>query len=68
MGLQKGEFPLKLAGRVPRNGGVRKDVIPKKTAIKTLGRGVTFQDVLDHALRTDLVDNKTLTFSGTEYG
>jgi len=43
-------------------------VIPKKTAMKPLGRDVTFQDVLDIALRTDLVDNKTLTFSETEYG
>ena len=43
-------------------------VIPKKTARELLGRFVTFEDVLDAALRTDLVDNKTLTFSDTEYG
>ncbi|HTD82147.1 MAG TPA: hypothetical protein VK723_08370 [Thermoplasmata archaeon] len=43
-------------------------VIPKKSAIEALGRNVTFQDVLDIALQTDLVDNKTLTFSETEYG
>jgi len=43
-------------------------VIPKKSAIEALGRDVTFQDVLDIALQTDLVDNKTLTFSETEYG
>ena len=43
-------------------------VIPKKNAMQSLGRDVTFQDVLDVALRTDLVDNKTLTFSKTEYG
>jgi len=29
---------------------------------------VTFEDVLDVALRTDFVDNKTLTFSDMEYG
>jgi hypothetical protein len=43
-------------------------VIPKKAAMEALGRDVTFKDVLDVALRTDLVDNKTLTFSETEYG
>jgi len=43
-------------------------VIPKKAAMEILGRDVTFEDVLDVALRTDLVDNKTLTFSETEYG
>jgi len=49
-------------------GGFLWVVIPKKTARKALGRDVTFEDVLDVALRTDLVDNKTLTFSETEYG
>ena len=43
-------------------------VIPKKSAMAALGRDLTFQDVLDVALRTDLVDNKTLKFSETEYG
>ena len=43
-------------------------VIPKKTARKAFGRSLTFEDVLDVALRTDLVDNKTLTFSDAEYG
>jgi len=43
-------------------------VIPKKAAIEALGRDVTFEDVIELALRTDLVDNKTLTFSEREYG
>ena len=43
-------------------------VIPKKTAREALGQSPTFEEVLDVALRTDLVDNKTLTFSDTEYG
>lgn len=43
-------------------------VIPKKAAVEALGRDVTFEDILDVALRTDLVDDKTLTFSDTEYG
>ena len=43
-------------------------VIPKKIAREALGQRPTFEDVLDVALRTDLVDNKTLTFSDTEYG
>ena len=43
-------------------------VIPKKSAIEAPGRDVRFEDVLASALRTDLVDNKTLTFSETEYG
>ena len=43
-------------------------VIPKKTAPEALGQSPTFEEVLDVALGTDLVDNKTLTFSDTEYG
>jgi len=43
-------------------------VIPKKSAREALERDVAFEDVLDVALKTDLVDNKTLTFSDTEYG
>ncbi len=43
-------------------------VIPKKVAINELGRNVTFEDVLRAALKMDLVDNKTLTFTGQEYG
>ena len=43
-------------------------VIPKKVAIKDVGRDVTFEDVLRVALKTDLVDNKTLTFTDEEYG
>ncbi len=43
-------------------------VFPKKAAVEALGRDVTFEEVLDVALRTDLVDDKTLTFSDTEYG
>ena len=55
--------------RVIEEDGFLWVVIPKnKTAREALGRGLTFEDVLDLALRTDLVDNKTLTFSDTEYG
>ena len=43
-------------------------VIPKKSAIRDLGRDVTFEDVLQAALGMDLVDNKTLTFTDEEYG
>jgi len=54
--------------RVMEEDGFLWIVIPKKVAREALGRDVTFEDVLDAALRTDLVDNKTLTFSETEYG
>src|SRR6267143_2057810 len=54
--------------RVMEEDGFLWVVIPKKTAREALERGLTFEDVLDLALRTDLVDNKTLTFSDTEYG
>ena len=43
-------------------------VIPRKLAIRELGREVPFEDVLGTALQSDLVDNKTLTFTPQEYG
>lgn len=39
-----------------------------RSAREALGVDVTFDDLLEIALRTDLVDNKTLTFSEKEYG
>ena len=68
--MRREEIPRDLRryrGRIVEDGFIWV-VIPKKAAIETLGRDVTFEDVLDVALRTDFVDNKTLTFSDMEYG
>jgi len=43
-------------------------VIPKKTAGVKRATSVTFDQVQAAALKTDLVDNKVLSFSGEEYG
>ncbi len=50
-------------------GGALWVVIPKKTVAQRLGSDITFDRVQAAALATsDLVDNKTLTFSEDEYG
>ena len=43
-------------------------VIPKKATGKKVADGATFYQVQAAALKVDLVDNKTATFSDTEYG
>lgn len=42
--------------------------IPKKTTRQKVADGATFDQVQAAALKVDLVDNKTATFSDTEYG
>jgi hypothetical protein len=43
-------------------------VIPKQKQAKQLGYAYDWDGMVGHALKTTLVDNKTLTFSPDEYG
>jgi uncharacterized protein (UPF0128 family) len=43
-------------------------IIPKKKTRENKASSVTFELVQDAALKTDLVDNKVLSFSAEEYG
>ncbi len=62
-----GQFPALQAQLQP--AGALWVVIPKKTAAGKLGSRVTFDGIQAAALATsDLVDNKTLTFSEAYYG
>ena len=51
-----------------KEDGVLWVVIPKKPAAKIRGVNLNYTDVVAEALKTGLVDNKTLTFSPEEYG
>ncbi len=63
----EGRFPA-LQGCLKPAGAVWV-VIPKKTVAARTGSSITFDGIQQAALATsDLVDNKTLTFSDTHYG